>query len=76
MLRQTLESQRLVIGRENPSTLLTMVDLATTLGEQGRRTEQEALLRQALEAQRRVLGPEHSEPKVTTPARRNCSSRR
>jgi len=47
-----------VIGPENPDTLHTISDLATTIAYEGRYPEAEKLQRELLDARGRVLGPE------------------
>ena len=57
--RETLDTQRRILGLENSETLLSMNSLAATLLRQGRYAEAEKLYRQAFDLQRRVLGPEN-----------------
>ena len=59
MQRETLDTQRRILGLENSETLLSMNSLAVTLLRQGRYAEAEKLYRQAFDLQRRVLGPEN-----------------
>jgi hypothetical protein len=48
-----------VLGPEHPDTLISAVNLARSLGGQGKHTEAETMHRETLVIQRRVLGPEH-----------------
>ncbi|KAI6080516.1 hypothetical protein F4821DRAFT_55383 [Hypoxylon rubiginosum] len=59
MYRQTLEVRERVLGREHPSTLGSMNNLADVLGNQGKYEEAEQMHRQELELCERVLGREH-----------------
>ncbi|KAI1439358.1 hypothetical protein F5Y02DRAFT_424100 [Annulohypoxylon stygium] len=59
MYRQTLELTERVLGRENPSTLDSMNNLAVVLGNQGKYEEAEQMHRQTLELRERVLGREN-----------------
>jgi len=59
--RDVLEVRRRVLGPEHPSTLFSVLFLATTLQHEGRYNEAENLERDALEVQRRVVGPEHQD---------------
>jgi tetratricopeptide (TPR) repeat protein len=59
MDRQTLQLRETVLGKEHPSTLLSMNNLAASLGQQGKYAEAEAMNRQTLRLQEAVLGKEH-----------------
>ncbi len=59
LIRQTLATERRVLGPEDPETLSSMNALVATLGGEGRFSEQEELERETLAIQQRVLGPEH-----------------
>ncbi len=58
LLRRTIETQRTVLGAENPETLRSELDLAHTLEHEGHFAEAEKLQRQTLEVERRAHGPE------------------
>ncbi|KAK1641365.1 kinesin light chain [Colletotrichum phormii] len=57
--RQTLELSQKVLGPENPSTLVSMNNLALVLERQGKYDEAEQMHRQTLELREKVLGPEN-----------------
>jgi tetratricopeptide (TPR) repeat protein len=57
--RQTLAQREKVLGREHPSTLASMNNLAQVLGRQGKYKEAEAMNRQTLAQREQVLGREH-----------------
>ncbi len=59
LLEKALDTRKHVLGPENPDTLLSMADLATTLRREGQLTDAEKMLRQTLESQRLVIGPEN-----------------
>ncbi|KZL87964.1 kinesin light chain [Colletotrichum incanum] len=59
MHRQTLELCKKVLGPENPSTLISMNNLAVVLESQGKYDEAEQMHRQTLELREKVLGPEN-----------------
>ncbi|KAI0815407.1 Tetratricopeptide repeat-domain-containing protein [Xylaria sp. FL0064] len=61
MHRQTLELREEVLGREHPSTLDSMNNLALVLNSQGKYNEAETIHRQTLELREEVLGREHPE---------------
>jgi tetratricopeptide (TPR) repeat protein len=61
MHRRALESLKTMLGKEHPSTLTSMNNLAGVLGRQGKYDEAEAIHRQALESRKTVLGKEHLE---------------
>ncbi len=48
-----------MLGKEHPSTLLSVNNLAVLYFNQGRHAEAEVLLRHVLEVRERVLGKEH-----------------
>ncbi|KAL3489040.1 hypothetical protein BJX62DRAFT_252946 [Aspergillus germanicus] len=56
---EVLSERIRLLGREDPSTLEALSDLASSLEKQGDYTQAEQLYRQALDASLRVLGPEH-----------------
>ena len=56
---QVMESSSRVLGREHPSTLTSMANLASTFWNQGRWKEAEELEVQVMETRKRVLGLEH-----------------
>jgi tetratricopeptide (TPR) repeat protein len=59
MNRQTLSLKETVLGREHPSTLTTMSNLALVLDSQGKYEAAEAMNRQTLSLKETVLGREH-----------------
>ncbi|KAI1382616.1 uncharacterized protein F4822DRAFT_100890 [Hypoxylon trugodes] len=59
MYRQTLELRERMLGREHPSTLASMNNLALVLDSQGKYKEAEQMHRQTLELRERILGREH-----------------
>jgi hypothetical protein len=48
-----------VLGKDHPDTLLSMMNLAFSLLQQGRYIEAEAMCRQTLHLQEMVLGKDH-----------------
>jgi tetratricopeptide (TPR) repeat protein/tRNA A-37 threonylcarbamoyl transferase component Bud32 len=56
---QTLAIRRRELGDEHPGTIAALVDLGSTLSEQGKFPEAADCLRDALEKSRRVLGADH-----------------
>lgn len=59
MRRQELELHEEVLGREDPSTLNSMNNLALVIIKQCKYNEAEQIYRQALELYTKVLGREH-----------------
>ncbi|KAH8669305.1 hypothetical protein BGZ61DRAFT_483478 [Ilyonectria robusta] len=59
MNRRALETKERVLGREHPSTLTSINNLATVLQDQGKYEEAEQMNRRALDASEKVLGREH-----------------
>ncbi|KAK6859032.1 hypothetical protein PG995_004885 [Apiospora arundinis] len=59
MHRQTLGLTETVLGREHPSTLASMNNLAESLRQQGKHAEAEEMHRQTLGLKETVLGREH-----------------
>ncbi|KAI1439348.1 hypothetical protein F5Y02DRAFT_424116, partial [Annulohypoxylon stygium] len=59
MYQQTLELNEQVLGKEHPSTLSSMNNLALVLDSQGKYEEAEQMHRQILELKERVLGRKH-----------------
>jgi hypothetical protein len=59
MNRETLAQKEKVLGREHPSTLTSISNLAGVLNSQGKYEEAEAMNRQTLARREKVLGPEH-----------------
>ncbi len=57
-LRQSLEMQRKLLGREHPDVVSTLANLATSIHLQGRYAEAEALEREVLALARSQYGPE------------------
>jgi hypothetical protein len=57
--------QRRVLGPEHPNTLVTISNLALSLGGRSKHTEAGQLQRELLDVQRRVLGPEHPDTLTT-----------
>ncbi|KAH7319053.1 hypothetical protein BKA65DRAFT_356306, partial [Rhexocercosporidium sp. MPI-PUGE-AT-0058] len=56
---EVMETRKRVLGAEHPSTLTSIVNLASTYRNQGRRKEAEDLEVQVIETFKRVLGAEH-----------------
>jgi hypothetical protein len=54
-----METRKRVLGEEHPDTLISMGNLASTYGDQGRWKEAEELKMQVMETRKRVLGEEH-----------------
>jgi TolA-binding protein len=48
-----------VLGKDHPDTLGSMMNLATSLNNQGKYVEAEAMYRQTLELRETVLGKDH-----------------
>ncbi|MFL6353140.1 MAG: tetratricopeptide repeat protein [Bryobacteraceae bacterium] len=65
LLSRAVEIRSRILGQENPDTLKSMNNLATTLDEQGRYAEAERLHRQVLDIRRRTLGPDHADTLVS-----------
>lgn len=59
MEAQVLETEKRILGKEHPSTLISMRNLASTYRDQGRWREAEELAAQVLETAKRTLGEEH-----------------
>jgi hypothetical protein len=59
MHRQALALCETILGKERPSTLTSMGNLAGVLSDQGKYEQAEEMHRQALELRERVLGKEH-----------------
>ncbi|KAK7990391.1 kinesin light chain 1 [Apiospora arundinis] len=59
LYRSVLELSEKVLGREHPSTLTSMNNLAEVLRQQGKYEEAEQMHRQTLELRKKVLGREH-----------------
>jgi Tfp pilus assembly protein PilF len=59
MNRQTLQLKETVLGKDHPQTLISMNNLATSLCEQGKYAEAEAIHRQTLQLQETVLGKDY-----------------
>ncbi|EAU30103.1 predicted protein [Aspergillus terreus NIH2624] len=59
MHRQALEAREKVLGREHPSTLISVSNLGNVLFSQGKYEEAETIHRQALEGSEKILGREH-----------------
>jgi tetratricopeptide (TPR) repeat protein len=57
--RQALQLKEKVLGKEHPSTLASMNNLARVLDSQGKYEEAEQMHRQALQLWEKVLGQEH-----------------
>ncbi|USP76852.1 uncharacterized protein yc1106_04126 [Curvularia clavata] len=56
---EVMQTQKRVLGKEHPSTLKSMANLASTYWNQGRWSEAEEIFVEAIQTQRRVLGKEH-----------------
>ncbi|KAK0741212.1 P-loop containing nucleoside triphosphate hydrolase protein [Schizothecium vesticola] len=61
MHRQALQLKEKVLGKEHPSTLASMNNLALAFDSQGRYEEAEQMHRQALQLKEKVLGKENPE---------------
>ena len=61
LLQRAVETQKRVLGRNSPKTLLSMSNLAWNLQRQGHYDESEKLGREALEGQMRLLGPDNKD---------------
>ena len=61
MQRRSIEAKEKVLGKEHPSTLASLSNLATMLRDQGIYKKAEEITRQALEVKEQVLGKEHPE---------------
>jgi nucleoside phosphorylase/tetratricopeptide (TPR) repeat protein len=59
LFKEILESKRENLEDDDPSTLTSMANLASTYRNQGRWTEAEKLEVQVMETRKTVLGPEH-----------------
>jgi serine/threonine protein kinase len=59
LLTPAVDIRRRVLGPENPDTLLSMMNLANALSDQGNYPEADKLYQQVIETGRRVLGPAH-----------------
>ncbi|KAH7116615.1 P-loop containing nucleoside triphosphate hydrolase protein [Dactylonectria estremocensis] len=59
MNRRALDAREKVLGREHPSTLTSVNNLASVLQDQGKYEEAEQMNRRALDAKEKVLGREH-----------------
>ncbi|OCK97424.1 uncharacterized protein K441DRAFT_546848, partial [Cenococcum geophilum 1.58] len=57
--QQALEGRKKALGKEHPSTLISVSNLALVLQYQGRYKEAEQINRQALEGREKMLGKEH-----------------
>ncbi|KAH6699042.1 hypothetical protein BKA61DRAFT_583080 [Leptodontidium sp. MPI-SDFR-AT-0119] len=57
--RQALQLNEIVLGKEHPDTLGSMIGLAASLHSQGKHTMAEAIYRQTLQLNETVLGKEH-----------------
>ena len=56
---KVMNSRKMVLGAEHPSTLASITNLASTLRNQGRWKEAEELFVQVMDTRKRVLGAEH-----------------
>ncbi|KAF8246979.1 hypothetical protein K440DRAFT_661715 [Wilcoxina mikolae CBS 423.85] len=54
-----VDKRKRALGQEHPSTLVSMSNLASTIGSQGRWKEAEKLYLQVMEIREKVLGQEH-----------------
>ncbi|KAK3614601.1 hypothetical protein LTR56_026644 [Elasticomyces elasticus] len=59
MNRRALEGREKALGKEHPSTLKSVSNLASVLQEQGKYEAAEAMNRRALESREKALGEEH-----------------
>jgi hypothetical protein len=54
-----------VLGKEHPSTLMSVGNLASVLGSQGKYEAAEEMNRRALEGKEKVLGKEHPDTLIS-----------
>ncbi|KAK5694971.1 hypothetical protein LTR17_024732 [Elasticomyces elasticus] len=59
MAMRSFNSRKRVLGKEHPSTLTSMANLASTYSDQGKSKEAAELSEQVLVVRKRVLGEEH-----------------
>lgn len=59
IMQEVLDVRKLVLGKENPYTLLAMVNRAIVLAAAGRLEDAEELVQEGLPVAARTLGPEH-----------------
>ena len=64
LAKKTLETQRRVLGQDDPDTTLSMNILGSIYYRQGRYSDAEPISSQTLEISRRVLGEEHPDTLV------------
>ena len=64
MHRHTLATREKVLGKEHPSTLMTMNNLALMLDSQGKYPEAESMHKHTLATREKVLRKEH--PSILT----------
>ena len=58
LYRDALEAAQHTLGREHRNALISMGNLASVLGSEGRNAEAERMQREVYETRRRVLGPD------------------
>ncbi|KAF2234939.1 TPR-like protein [Viridothelium virens] len=63
--REVLGKWKLILGEEHLNTILTMHNLAVTLGDQGHLSEAARMQREVLEKWRLILGEEHPDTILT-----------
>jgi prophage maintenance system killer protein len=73
MHQQTLELREKVLGKEHPSTLSSMGNLALVLDSLGKYEEAEQMHRQTLELREKVLGKEHPDTRRSRNNLARCS---
>ena len=54
-----------MLGKDHPDTLVSMRNLATSLSQQGKYAEAEAMNRQTLKLQEEVLGKDHPDTLIS-----------
>ena len=59
LLKQCLDKEKLVVGENHPTTLMTMICLANNYVHQDRLYDAEAIYKQVLDKQKVVLGENH-----------------
>jgi len=72
MHRQALRLSKTVLGKEHPSTLASMNNLAGVLSCQGKSEQAEEMHRQTLRLMEKVLGKEHPSTLTSMKAWQEC----
>ena len=71
MLREVLEIQEATLGRQHPSTAVTIGNLAMLLEDKGELKEAEGMYKEVLAIEEATLGHDHPETAAT---RRNLAA--